>query len=134
MVRALELPLGEYVIFGSAPMLAYGLVSEVGDIDLLATGSAWQKAQKLAPPKTAPGGDRIIQLTPELAVFDGWLGLNVSAVISRAEVWDGLPLAQLIDVAAYKRLLNRPKDSAHLELLEPYLARKTKLSSTHILR
>ena len=102
-------------------MLAHGLVAEIGDLDLVATGAAWQKAQKLASPKTAPGGDLTVQLTPELAVFDGWLGLDVDAVISRAEVWDGLPLAKLEDVAAYKRRLNRPKDRTHLQLLEPYL-------------
>ena len=102
-------------------MLAHGLVAEVGDIDLLATGSAWQKAQKLARPKPAPSGDAMVQLTPEVAIFDGWLGLDVDAIISRAEVWDGLPLARLEDVAVYKRLLNRPKDRAHLNLLEPYL-------------
>ena len=126
MVRALELPQNEYVVFGSAPLLAHGLVTDIGDIDLLATGAAWQKAQKLALPKTAPGGDLIVQLTPEVAIFDGWLGLDTDAVIRRAEMWDGLPLAQLADVAAYKRLLDRPKDDRpknrmHLELLEPYL-------------
>ncbi len=126
MVRALELPQNEYVVFGSAPLLAHGLVTDIGDIDLLATGAAWQKAQTLALPKTAPGGDLIVQLTPELAIFDGWLGLDTDAVIRRAEMWNGLPLAQLADVAAYKRLLDRPKDDRpkdrmHLELLEPYL-------------
>ena len=118
MVRALELPRNEYVVFGSAPLLAHGLITSIGDIDLLATGAAWQKAQGLALPKTALGGDLIVQLTPEVAVFDGWLWLDTDAVIRRAELWDGLPLAQLADVAAYKRLLNRPKDRAHLELLE----------------
>lgn len=122
-VRALELSLGAYVIFGSAPLLAHGLVSTIGDIDLLATGAAWQKAQRLASPKAAPGGDLIVQLTPELAVFNGWLGLDADAIISRAVVWDSLPLAKLGDVAAYKRRLNRPKDRAHLKLLEPYLTK-----------
>ena len=114
------MPPGEYVIFGSAPLLAHGLVTAIGDIDLVAVGAAWQQAQALAAVKTAPGGDRIVQLTPELAVFDGWLGLDAHAIIDRAELWDGLPLAQLRDVAAYKRLLNRPKDRAHLRRLEPY--------------
>ena len=128
MVRALELPRNEYVVFGSAPLLAHGLITSIGDIDLLATGAAWQKAQTLASVETAPGGDLIVQLTPEVAVFDGWLGLDTDAIISRAEVWDGLPLAQLADVAAYKRLLNRPKDRAHLELLEPCLPKPSAIS------
>lgn len=116
-VRALNLPLGDYAIFGSAPMLAHGLITEVGDIDILATGSAWQAAQKLGASKVAPGGDRIIQLSPKLAIFDGWLGLDVEGVIARSSPQDGLPTARLEDVAAYKRLLNRPKDRGHLKLL-----------------
>lgn len=123
VVRALGLPPKDYAIFGSAPMLAYGLIAEVGDIDILATGSAWQAAQKLSAPKVAPGGDRIIQLSPELTIFDGWLSLDVEAIIERSSPQDGLPIAQLKDVAAYKRLLGRPRDRVHLRLLEPYLAR-----------
>jgi len=124
-VRALALPPEDYAVFGSAPILAYGLISEVGDIDILATGSAWQAAQKLGTPKVAPGGDRVIQLSSELAIFDGWLGLDVAEILARSSPKDGLPIAQLDDVAAYKRLLNRPKDRAHLKLLEPYLAQRS---------
>lgn len=116
----LELPAGDYVIFGSAPLLARGIIAEVGDIDLLATRSAWQRACLLGTPETAPGGDRIICIDSGIDIFGGWLGLDVDAVIGRAETIDGLPIAHLSDVAAYKHLLDRPKDRAHLELLEAF--------------
>lgn len=119
-VRALELPVGDYAVFGSAPLLARGLVAEVGDIDLLATRSAWQRACLLGTPETAPGGDQVVRLGSDIDIFDGWLGLDVDAIISRAETVDGLPIAHLCDVALYKRLLDRPKDRAHLELLEAF--------------
>ena len=122
VVRALHLPPKDYAVFGSVPMLAHGLIAEVGDIDILATGSAWQAAKKLGALKSASGGDQIIQVSHELAIFDGWLGLDVEGIIERSSLQDDLPIACLNDVVAYKRLLNRPKDRAHLKLLEPYLA------------
>ena len=116
----LELPAGDYVIFGSAPLLARGIIAEVGDIDLLATRSAWQRACLLGTPETARGGDRVIRTDSDIDIFDGWLGLDVDAIVGRAETIDGLPIARLSDVVAYKRLLDRPKDRTHLELLEAF--------------
>ncbi len=124
-MRALGLPPEDYAIFGSVPMLAYGLVTEVGDVDILATGSAWQEAQKLGVLEVAHGGDHIVQVSPELAIFGGWLGLDVEGIVGRSSLKDSLPIAHLNDVVAYKRLLNRPKDRAHLKLLEPYLAQQS---------
>lgn len=119
-VRALELPPDDYAVFGSAPMLAWGLVAEVGDIDLVATRSAWQRACRIETPETAPGGDQVVHVGSGIDIFNGWLSLDIDAVIRRAEMIDGLPVARLSDVAAYKRLLDRPKDRIHLELLEAF--------------
>lgn len=116
-MRALGLPAEDYAVFGSAPLLAHGLISEVGDIDLLATGAAWRRAQTLGAPVTARRGDRVVRLGPDLEIFYGWLGLDAEAIIRRAELMDGLPVAHLSDVAAYKRLLDRPKDRLHLHLI-----------------
>ena len=123
-VRALALPVGDYVVFGSAPLLAHGLIGRVGDVDLLAVRSAWEKVCSGRAPTRAPGGDEVVRLAPGLEVFHGWLGLDVDGIVRRAEVLGGLPIAQLADVAAYKRLLSRPKDQAHLELLEAYWAKR----------
>ncbi len=122
-MRALGLPAEDYAIFGSAPLLAHGLIAEVGDIDIVATRSAWQLAQKLGSPAPAPGGDRVVHLAPDIDIYDGWLGLDAEAIIRRAELLDGLPVAHLSDVAAYKRLLDRPKDRLHLKLIEAHFAR-----------
>ncbi len=122
-MRALRLPPDAYAVFGSAPLLAHGLIAEVGDIDILAVGSAWRLAQELASPVRAPGGDRVVRLGTDLELYNGWLGLHLDAIVCRAELMDGLPIAHLDDVAAYKRLLNRPKDVVHLKLLEAYIRR-----------
>lgn len=102
-------------------MLAHGLIDTVGDIDLLAAGAAWERAARLAEPEAAPHGDWVVHVTPDLDIYSGWLGQDVAAILSRAEVIDGLPVAHLSDVAAYKRLLDRPKDKDHVRLLEVFL-------------
>lgn len=123
-VRALALPAGDHAVFGSAPLLAHGLIEEVGDVDLLAVRAAWAQVCSSRPPTRAPGGDEVVRLARGIEVDHGWFGLNVDAIIRRAEVWDGLPIARLEDVAVSKRLLDRPKDQAHLELLEAYWAKR----------
>ncbi len=55
-------------------------------------------------------------------IYGGWLGLDIDAIICRAKVIDALPTTPPSDVAAYKRLLNRPKARVHLELIETYFA------------
>lgn len=105
-------------------MLAHGLIDRVGDIDLLAVGAAWARATQLAPPEPAPHGDFVVKLSDTLEVFSSWMGQDVDAVLSRAEFVDGLPLAHLSDVAAYKCLLGRPKDALHIKLIEAYLRGK----------
>lgn len=116
-VRALDLPVGEYAVFGSARLLAHGLIDRVSDLDLLARGAAWAHAQTLGQVAQAPQGDLFVRLPHDIDIFNGWLGLEVDAIIARAVLTDGLPIAHLDDVAHYKRLLGRPKDLAHLRLM-----------------
>ena len=105
-MRALGLPPNAYAVFGSAPLLAHGLIAEVGNIDILAAGSAWRLAQELASPVRAPDGDRVVRLGTDLELYNGWLGLDVDASVRRAELIDGLPIARPDDVATYKHLPN----------------------------
>ena len=117
------LPLDGYAIFGSAPLLAHGLITEVGDVDILAVGSAWQLARELAFPVRASGGDGVAWLETGLEIYNGWLGLDVAAIVHCGDLIDGLPIAHLDDVTAHRRLRNRPKDRLHLKLLGAYTRR-----------
>ena len=121
-VSALKLPLQDYAVFGSGPLLAHGLVEHIGDIDLLARGAAWTKASALGEVEVAQGGDKVVRLAGGTDIFDGWLELDKDAVIDRAALLDGLPYAGLRDVLAFKLKLSRPKDAEHIRLLEAYLA------------
>lgn len=120
-VRRLEFPPGDYVIFGSAPLLLGGIIPEVQDIDIIALRAAWQKALEFAPAQKGRFGDRVVKVDQVVEVYDGWMQLDAQAVLASATSYQGLPFAALRDVAAYKRALARPKDSEHLRLMEPYL-------------
>jgi hypothetical protein len=121
-VSALELPLHDYVLFGSLPLLAHGLVESVNDIDILAKGLAWNHAQTLAKAEVAPMGEWRVNLG-DVEIYNAWLGMDVDAIINRAVFVNSLPYADLQDVLEFKQKLNRPKDAEHIRRIEIFLAR-----------
>ncbi len=121
-LKALGLPEGDYAVFGSGPLAARGLIREIGDLDVVARGAAWERARALGLSDLAPGGDPVVRLGGgDIEVFGGWLGWDVDALVDRAEVVGGLPFARLEDVLAFKLSHGRPKDLAHARLIEEHL-------------
>lgn len=102
-MRALGLPAGHFVLFGSAPLLVRGIVPPTGDVDVLVRGPAWDVARTLGP---------VVRLSP----YD----VEVVRLLDTAEIIDGLPFARLAHVRAYKELAGRPKDREHLRRLEAW--------------
>lgn len=111
---ALGLPAEDYVIFGSGPLLAHGIRTELGDLDLVARGAAWQRAERTGTPcrGAVTGGPGYQFDGGRITVFPNWISpdWDTDDLIDRAEVVDGLRFARLQDVLAYKRQLRRPKD------------------------
>lgn len=117
----LDLDPRDFVIFGSAPLLAHGLRRRIHDLDIVARGTTWRHASRHGCPATgkingAPmalfwGG--LIQFSPSWISKD-W---DPDDLIDRADVIEGLPFAQLTDVLAYKQKLCRPKDRPDIEAL-----------------
>lgn len=122
----LELPPQDYAVFGSAPLLARGLIQEIEDIDIVARGSAWARAQSLGQVldlghvHRAPQGDSVIYLG-QVDIYDGWLGMDRDQLIDTAETFYGFPFVRLEHVLTYKQKLQRPKDLPHLQLLQTHL-------------
>jgi hypothetical protein len=124
-VRELALPDGDWVIAGSAPLLAHGLIEAVNDIDIVARGAAWARACALGDAQPGEHGDRRVRLCGgAVEVFDGWSLMPWSAdqLIGEAQRLEGLPFMPLQRVLEFKRRLARPKDAAHIRLLEAHLA------------
>lgn len=117
MLRALDLPTSDYVVFGSGPLLAHGLRATLGDLDIVARGPAWHRLAALSAPMIAPSGHgQMVRLQIEAA--DQWLpGFNTDDLIAAAEHHAGIPFAPLAEVIRSKRLTARPKDHRDLALI-----------------
>ncbi|MFB6398038.1 hypothetical protein [Polymorphospora lycopeni] len=118
MLRALHLPATDYVVFGSGPLLAHGLRTQLGDLDVVARGAAWDRLAAMSRPVTAPSGHgRMVRLQIEAA--DRWLpGFDTDHLIRSAEWHAGIPFAPLSEVRRSKLATARPKDRADLALID----------------
>lgn len=124
ILRSVGLPVGEYAVFGSGPLLVRGIIDETGDLDVLCRGAAWEQVMAI--------GDRMLLEDLDVEVYsiaegavtfgDRWAigSFDVDHLIDTAETFDGIPFVRLEHVAAYKRIARRPKDVVHLELLQAY--------------
>jgi hypothetical protein len=125
-VRALGLPAGHFVLFGSGPLLVRGIVPPTGDLDVLTRGPAWEVARGLGPMvRLSPYDVEVVRLLRgriEIGTVWGIGEVDVDHLIDDAEIIDGLPFAGLAHVRAYKQLAGRPKDREHLRLLDAWEA------------
>lgn len=124
ILRSLEqLALDEalYVVHSSASLVLRGVLETAGDVDIVAHGSAWRRAEEMVRDGAASldrgTHDQRVSLGSDVEIYDGWLGESGEAVVSRAEIVQGVPCAPLQDVIAMKLRLDRPKDRRHLELI-----------------
>jgi len=125
LVRGLELPGGDYAIFGSGPLIVRGVVEATNDLDIICRGEAWGRVREVGEITTFPGdenecvnlfGERItFGITWKYGTFD------LDELIDTAEIIDGLPFVRLEHVIAYKEAADRPKDREHLRSLRTWL-------------
>ncbi|MFC3982480.1 hypothetical protein [Streptosporangium jomthongense] len=116
-LTGLGLPHGSYVICGSAALYVRGLRERITDLDVLATGPAWQIATTLGTPRPAPSGHGLSVHHPHAAIefVDRWTpGWPTDRLIGTADVIDGLPFMRLGDVLAWKEAARRPRDLADI--------------------
>jgi hypothetical protein len=122
----LELERDDFVIFGSAPLLAHGLRQNVSDLDVVARGAAWRRASELGVPAfgTISGSPAFHLAHGRIQIFSEWISKawNTDELIDCAEVIQGLRFARLADVLAYKQVLLRPKDMADIHALTELLS------------
>lgn len=117
MLRALDLPADDYVVFGSGPLLAHGLRIQLGDLDVVARRAAWQRLTSMGRVIPAPSGHgQMVRF--QIEATDRWLpGFDTDDLIDRAERHLGIPFVPLAEVRRSKRLTNRPKDHRDLALI-----------------
>ncbi len=125
-LSALRLDMNHYAVFGSGPMLAHGLRTSVGDLDIIARGAAWERAVALGDSaRSELRGDPCVRFWKgRIEVFRNWVTdhCSVDELIDNADVIAGIRFVQLPHVLTYKRTLRREKDADDIVALEEYLA------------
>ncbi|MGI9270304.1 MAG: hypothetical protein ACR2QT_00915 [Woeseiaceae bacterium] len=120
-VKALGMPLGDYAIFGSGPMLVRNIIESSNDIDIISRGAAWQHAQAIGELVYLENYDvHVVSIDDGLITIGTSWGIgefDIDELIDTAEIIRDLPFVRLQYVVDYKRIANRPKDLEHLELL-----------------
>lgn len=124
-LRSLQLPAGDYAVFGSGPLIVRGIIEADNDLDVLCRGEAWTRATEIGDLVYLPEHDvevvsffgGAITAGPRWAIGE----FDTDELIDSAEILEGLPFVQLKHVVRYKEIAARPKDLAHLRLLETAL-------------
>ena len=120
-LKALGFDPADFVVFGSGPLLAYGIRRNIQDLDVVARGAAWTRAVESGTPALgAITGDPCVQFwNGRIQFFRSWLtpDWDVDRLIDEGETVAGVRFAALGEVLAYKRLLARPKDLADLDAM-----------------
>lgn len=125
-VKTLQLPEGEYIVFGSCP-LALANLREAGDVDMLVSLNLFEDLQKRGWQLLDKGKDDK-PLTYDIFEahnnwnFDGY-SRTLEQLLATADAVDGVPFASLQEVRAWKVASNRPKDLNDIALIDSYLAK-----------
>lgn len=120
-LEALGLPVGMHALFGSGPLLARGWIDDVGDLDVIARGAAWDAALELGDLVHLEDYDvDVVRIGRSITVGRRWaIGrFSVDELIDTAELIHGLPCVRLEHVIRYKRIADRPKDRRHLSIID----------------
>ena len=121
----LGFPAGDYALFGSGPLLVRGWIDEVGDLDVITRGAGWDHALRLGQRSRIEAlGIDIVTIGEGITVGATWgMGdFSVDTLIEEAELINGIPCVRLEQVIEYKRLVDRPKDRAHLATIHAHMS------------
>lgn len=115
----LDLPEGEWALFGSGPLLLRGWIDDVGDLDVLSRGAAWEKAIAEGTIEALDDGNQISRIGEGVTVGRSWPygPETVDHMIDTAEMIEGFPCVRLDYIVAYMELFDRPKDRERLAVI-----------------
>jgi predicted nucleotidyltransferase len=123
-VKSLNLPVGDFAIFGSGPLIVRGIIPASNDLDIICRGQAWKRVTAIGELEYLSKYDVTV-----VTMCDGRLTFgtkwaigefDIDELIDGAEEIDGLPFVRLEHVTNYKKISKRPKDLRHIEALKAY--------------
>ncbi|MCL4405013.1 MAG: hypothetical protein M1361_00830 [Patescibacteria group bacterium] len=126
-VRELQLPIGKYALFGSAPLGIRGL-KDCHDVDIIVTEDLWRKCKNNGwelkiMPHAGPYPDEFYLENQGIELWRNWRPgeWDIDSLIREAEIIGGLPFIQIDKVLAWKKLSGRDKDFKDAAVIEEFL-------------
>ncbi|MFA5169386.1 MAG: hypothetical protein WC420_01385 [Candidatus Paceibacterota bacterium] len=120
----MNLPIGEYAIFGSGPMGIRNL-REMHDIDLIVSDRIFNEylnKQGWEIKEIYGYRDWLKNESLEIEMGRDWHeGWDVEGMIGEADIIDGLPFVKLRYLIDWKKYFGREKDLKDVELIEKFL-------------
>jgi hypothetical protein len=120
-VRRLDLPLGDYAIFGSGPLAIRGIIPACNDVDILCRRKVWEIARSMGKIEFLPEyGVTVVTMSDGAVTFGTQWGIgnfDVDELIETAETIGELPFVRLEYVVRYKNIRSSTKDLLHLNAL-----------------
>jgi hypothetical protein len=121
-VKRLDLPLGEFAIFGSGPLIVRRIITATNDLDIVCRGAAWEKAMQIGKTEYLEEHDvTVVTMCDGRISFGTKWGIgnfDVDKLIDSAELIDGLLFVRLEYVVSYKMERASVKDMRHIEALK----------------
>ena len=127
-LMSLQLEVSNFAIAGSGPLFVRGWIDDPKDIDVVARGSAWETAVQIGQAVLAVHSNvrHISLFGGDVDILDGWLPerWSVNHLIDEADFICGLRFVRLDIVVASKRMLARPRDLLHLDIIAEHTQRR----------
>jgi len=121
-VKSLNLPVGDFAIFGSGPLIVRGVIPASNDLDIICRGQAWERVKAIGELEYLSKYDvTVVTMCDGRLTFGNKWGIgnfNIDELIDGAELIDGLPFVQLVHVVQYKLERASTKDLKHIEALK----------------
>jgi len=124
-LRALELPKGSYVVFGSGPLAIRGL-KEPHDLDVVVTEDVYNEYKVKEGWKELVRNDDTCMVKDGIELWYSWTPdtWDVGVLIQQAEEIDGLPFVPLPQVLIWKVSSGRSEDLEDVERIRAHLAQQ----------
>lgn len=123
-VKALHLPKGSYVVFGSSPLAVVGL-RETNDIDLLVSQEIYERLRNAGWKKVHKGPNDTPLVYDVFEAHNNWnfssYNPTLKDLLTKAVEVDGVLFASIEDVRKWKVVSGRPKDIIDIKLIDDYL-------------
>lgn len=125
-IKKLNLPKGQYIIYGATPLAVYG-IREARDIDMFVTRALYKVLEAKGWEKIYKGSKDEPVTSDIFEAHNTWnfspYAPTFNELMSRVTECEGIMFASLEDVRKWKEASGRPKDLVDLQLIDDYLKR-----------